>query len=244
MPGSVRVLAGAAVPLVCLGAVAYAAAPRGGERPPAGKPAAASLPRPAIVQHPEKVSTSSTVRFGFTANRRLRRFQCRFDRGGWRACRTPALYAKLAPGRHSFAVRGLDKRGRRSTAARFRWRLLEPKDFSIEPHLDRIGALYPGAPALWLPVTITNPNPVPILVTSLEVAATADPPGCARAANLFLAPASLSGAVPLRIPAGGSASLPAPGISPPAIGLRDLPVNQDACQGASFPLAFSGRAHG
>jgi hypothetical protein len=28
----------------------------------------------------------------------------------------------------------------------------------------------------------------------------------------------------------------------PAIALRNLPVNQDACQGASFPLAFSGEA--
>jgi hypothetical protein len=39
-------------------------------------------------------------------------------------------------------------------------------------------------------------------------------------------------------------TLPAPGVSPPAIQLRDLPFNQDACQGARFPLAFSGEARG
>ncbi len=57
-------------------------------------------------------------------------------------------------------------------------------DFSITPQLAGLGALYPGAPAQALPLTITNPNPVPILVTSLQVRATADPPGCGSAENL------------------------------------------------------------
>ena len=112
------------------------------------------------------------------------------------------------------------------------------------PHLSGIGALYPGAPPIALPVTIDNPNPVPIHVTGLRVAATADPPGCSRAENLALTPASLSRAAPLHVPADGSTHLPAPGISPPAIQLRDLSVNQDACQHARFPLAFSGEARG
>ena len=46
------------------------------------------------------------------------------------------------------------------------------------------------------------------------------------------------------IPAGGAVSLPAPGVAPPTIALRDLPFDQDACQGASFPSLFSGEAHG
>jgi hypothetical protein len=33
-------------------------------------------------------------------------------------------------------------------------------------------------------------------------------------------------------------------VSAPRIALRDLPVNQDDCKGAQFPLAFSGEAHG
>jgi hypothetical protein len=103
------------------------------------------------------------------------------------------------------------------------------------PQLSGVDALFPGAPAVALPVRIENPNPVPILVTGLRVAATADPPECTRAENLSLAPASLSSAAPLRVPADGSASLPAPGLSPPTIQLRDLPVNQDACKNARFP---------
>ena len=36
-------------------------------------------------------------------------------------------------------------------------------------------------------------------------------------------------------------SLPPPASRRPTIALRDLPVNQDACQGVSFPLVFAGR---
>jgi hypothetical protein len=227
-----------------LAAVAYAAGPFASPSERARKPAADSNWRPKISQHPDKVAVSTSARFGFAAGRRERGFRCRLDRRRWRACRTPIVFDGLAPGTHSFSVRAVDRRGRRSAAARFRWRVLEPKDFAIAPQLGAIGALYPGAPAVALPVRIENPNPVSIFVTGLRVSATADPPGCGRAENLALAPASVSSAKPLRVPAGGSASLPAPGASPPMIQLRDLPVNQDACQGARFPLAFSGEARG
>jgi hypothetical protein len=227
-----------------LAAVAYAAArgvPNGGaER----GPASARPWRPTITQHPDEVAVSASARFDFSAGRRARRFRCRLDHRGWRACRAPIAFTGLTPGRHSFAARAFDAKGRRSAAARFRWRVLEPKDFAIVPQLSGVDALFPGAPAVALPVRIENPNPVPILVTGLRVAATADPPECTRAENLSLAPASLSSAAPLRVPADGSASLPAPGLSPPTIQLRDLPVNQDACKNARFPLAFTGEARG
>jgi hypothetical protein len=122
--------------------------------------------------------------------------------------------------------------------------VLEPKDFSISPRLSSLDPLYPGAAAQPLPLTIVNPNPIPILVTSLEVRATGDPSGCAAGENLLLAGAGVSAATPLAVPANGSASLPAAGVAAPTIALRDLPFNQDACQGARFPLAFSGRARG
>ena len=231
--------------LIALAAVAYAAVPRDvpGRDAKRGS-ASAPLWRPVISKHPDKVAVSAEARFDFSAGRHARRFRCRLDRLGWRACRAPVAFSRLAPGGHSFAVRALDRRGKRSATARFRWRVLEPKDFAIVPRLEEIGTLYPGAPAVVLPVRIENPNPVPILVTGLRVEATADPPGCARAENLALLPASLSRAAPLRVPAGGSAGLPAVGASAPAIQLRDLPVNQDACQNARFPLAFSGEARG
>jgi hypothetical protein len=241
----VKVLVAAIGVVGCLGAVAYAAASRG----PAGAAAErgsapARLPRPTITMHPKKTEVSSSARFGFTTSRRVARFQCRLDRRGWRACQAPIVFANLAPGKHRFSVRALNRRGQPGPAARFRWKLLEPKDFSIEPRLDGLSSLYPGAPPVALPMRIVNPNPVPIRVTSLRVAATGDPPGCPSDANLEAIPAGVSASAPLKIPAEGALSLPAPGASSPAIRLRDLPVNQDACQHARFPLAFSGKAHG
>jgi hypothetical protein len=244
VPRTLALLAGV---VGCLGAVAYAAVPgkpAGAPPSPERRPGGALPPKPTIEQHPDKVATSTSARFGFAARGRSQRFQCRLDGRRWRACRSPIAFTRLATGSHVFSVRVLDGAGRHSAAARFRWRVLEPRDFSIVQRLSGLGALYPGAPPVALPLTIVNPNPVPIFVTSLRAAATADPQGCASAENLALIESSASSSAPLRVPAGGSVTLPAPGVSSPAIQLRDLPLNQDACQGAQFPLAFSGKARG
>ncbi len=231
-----------------LGAVAYASSPRDshpGSAPPSERSrVGVSLPKPKIGQHPDKVAASSSARFTFTARGRNPRFQCRLDGRRWTACQSPLVLGKLAVGIHAFSVRTVGARGARSKAARFRWRVLEPKDFSIVPQLAGLSALFPGAPAQALPLTISNPNPVPIFVTSLQVRATASPPGCASAENLILNGSSASSAAPIKVPAGASVSLPTPGASAPAIQLRDLPVNQDTCQRTQFPLAFFGTARG
>ncbi|HEU4735543.1 MAG TPA: hypothetical protein VFS48_00760 [Solirubrobacterales bacterium] len=231
-----------------LGAVAYAASPRsptpGSAPTPERSQATGSLPKPRITMHPDKLSTSTSAKFGFAIRGSKPRFQCRLDGRAWNACQAPVAFSKLAAGSHSFSVRALGARGKRGKTARFRWRVLEPKSFSIEPRLAGLGPLYPGAPAQTLPLVISNPNPVPILVTSLQVRATTDPAGCASAENLVLSGSSASSATPIKVPASSSVSLPAPGISAPSIGLRDLPVSQDACQRAQFPLAFSGTARG
>lgn len=229
-------------------AVAYAAAPRGSKPVSAPKPertqGAGSLPRPKITMHPNKLATSTNAKFAFSVRAAKSRFQCRLDSRSWSICQAPVGFSKLAVGSHSFSVRVLGARGRHGATARFRWRVLEPMDFSITPRLAGLGPLYPGAAPQALPVTITNPNPVPILVTGLQVKATADPAGCASAENLVLAGSSASSTAPVKVPASGSLNLPVPGASAPSIQLRDLPVNQDACQRTQFPLAFSGTARG
>ncbi|HXS34466.1 MAG TPA: hypothetical protein VN758_11910 [Solirubrobacterales bacterium] len=231
-----------------LGAVAYAAAPQGSTPSPAPKlervKGAGSLPKPKLTMHPNKLATSTSAKFGFSVRAGKPRFQCRLDSRSWNACQSPVAFSKLAIGSHSFSVRALGAREKHGNAARFRWRVLEPMDFLITPQLAGLGALYPGAPPQALPLTITNPNPVPILVTGLQVRATADPPGCGSAENLILTGSSASGAAPIRVPASGSVGLSAAGASAPTIQLRDLPVNQDACQRTQFPLAFSGTARG
>lgn len=244
MRGMLAVLAG----IAGLGAVAYAASPQSPDPGSAAKPersqGVASLPKPKITVHPDKLATSTNAKFGFTVRGGKLHFQCRLDGRSWSACQAPATFSKLATGSHSFSVRSAGPRGKHSKTARFRWQVLEPKDFSIAPQLGGLGALYPGAPAQALPVVITNPNPVPIFVTGLQVRATVDPAGCASAENLILAGSNASSAAPIKVPASGSVSLPAPGASAPSIQLRDLSVSQDACQRAQFPLAFSGTARG
>jgi hypothetical protein len=244
MRGVLVVLAG----IVGLGAVAYAASPQSpnpGSAPKAERSqGAGSLPRPKITVYPDKLATSTNAKFSFAVRTGKPRFQCRLDGRPWSACQAPVSFSRLTAGSHSFSVRSVGARKKHGKTARFRWQVLEPKDFSITPQLGGLGALYPGAPAQALPLMITNPNPVRIFVTSLQVRATVDPPGCGSAVNLVLSGSSASGAAPIQVPANGSMSLPAPGASAPSIQLRDLPVSQDACQRAQFPLAFSGTARG
>jgi hypothetical protein len=231
-----------------LGAVAYAASPQSpnpGSAPKAERSqGVGSLPRPKITMHPDKLATSASAKFSFAVRAGKPRFQCRLDGRPWSGCQAPVSFSKLTAGSHSFSVRSVGARGKHSKTARFRWQVLEPKDFSITPQLGGLSPLFPGAPAQALPLTITNPNPVPILVTSLQVRATADPTGCPSAENLILSGSSASSAAPIKVPASGSVNLPAPVASAPSIQLRDLPVSQDACQRAQFPLAFFGTARG
>jgi hypothetical protein len=214
-----------------------------GSKPPA-KSHSMRPPRPRLTRHPDKVATSTTARFAFVSQGANLRFECRLDGGRWRACTTPIELSGLASGSHAFSVRALNRRGKRSRSTRFRWTLLAPKAFSIVPRLAGLRELYPGDPPVPLPLVVSNPNPVPIFVTSLRVSVAADPAGCASATHLSLDQSGASPVAPIEVPAEGSVSLPAPGIAPPTIQLRDLPVNQDACQGTDFPLEFSGSARG
>jgi hypothetical protein len=252
-----RVLAAFLLAGGCLAAVAYAATDPGsgqsaasadagfrGSAGGAGPPRGPRPPRPLITSHPRSISTAASARFAFRSPGGDPSFECRLERGAWKHCRSPLRYAGLGLGGHSFSVRAVGAAGRRGGSTRYRWQRVEAKPFAIEPQLDALGALYPGGPAQPLPVVLRNPNPVPIFVTGLRVVVTADPAGCESAANLELTPSSASVKRPVLLAPRGSASLPSADASPPAIALRDLPVNQDACQGAHFPLVFSGEAHG
>jgi len=177
-----------------------------------------------------------------------RRFQCRLDGGRWIGCTSPYRLIGLAPGEHAFAVHALGRDGRLGPDAVYRWQVVESdpgaaegKPFSIE-QTAALAPLYPGDPAQPVPLAIANPNPVPIEVTSLT-AAIGDAPGCA-AGNFELGASNVSVEAPLVVPAEGTVELPSSGTSSPSIALLDLPVNQDACQGAELELALSGEARG
>lgn len=242
----------------CLAAVAYAtSAPPGGDGTtpaargvearvlvPDSRSAGARPPQPRIVRHPAKATLSTRVSFRYASNRSDVEFECKLDDAAWKGCaRARVAYRGLAVGAHQFLVRA-NADGARSRPARFAWAQGQPKDFSIVAELSDLSRLYPGAPPIPVPLVLTNPNPAPIRVTSLKVSVTADPAACPSGANLELIQSSASARKPVKIPAGGTVRLPDSGVSAPGIALRNLPVNQDACQGVSFPLAFSGEAVG
>ncbi|HEV7483168.1 MAG TPA: hypothetical protein VGO13_08720 [Solirubrobacterales bacterium] len=245
----------------CLAAVAYAAtAPSAPDRGSAIQPAArsvearrlvpsprtggAGLARPRIVRHPAPATLSTRVSFRYASPQVDVDFACKLDDAGWKRCaRARVAYRGLAVGPHQFFVRA-EAEGARSRPARFAWAQGQPQSFSIVAELSPLSRLYPGAPPIAVPLVLTNPNSAPIRVTSLKVSVTADPAACPSGANLELIQSSASERKPVKIPAGGTVRLPITGVSAPAIALRDLPVNQDACQGVSFPLAFSGEALG
>jgi hypothetical protein len=239
----------------CLAAVAYAASdPAPGRSTVVGaarvadsvlgpRPGGPRPSRPQITKHPAKTTLSTRVSFRFVTRLAQQAFQCKLDANAWKPCAARVAYRGLDLGAHLFLVRAEDG-GKRSLPARFSWLQSESQGFLIQLESADLSRLYPGAPPVTLPLLLSNPNPAPILVTKLRVAVSADPPGCPSASNLELIPASASAKAPVKIPAGGSVRLPAAGATPPALALRDLPVNQDACQGAQFPLAFSGEAHG
>jgi hypothetical protein len=240
------VVAGLAALAGCIAAVAFAASPQRNAlpAPEPGRAMGRALQRPSLGRHPNRVSVSALARFTFTVRGNRARFQCRLDRRAWNRCHSPVRFAGLRPGDHRFAVRTVGPHGSHGASARFRWRVLSPRGFTIAPRLPDLGGLYPGAPALPIPLTLSNQNPVPIFVTRLAVSSAAGPPGCQGDENLALTGAGVSSSAPLEVPAKSSVNLPAPGVAAPTIQLRNLPVDQDACQGASFPLSFSGSARG
>ncbi len=263
-----RALVALVAAVACLGGVAYAATRpdhgrpqgKGGGNPARGR--GQQPPRPSLIEVPPAIAVGGGWQFRFhvvprpqpqgqappaqpaPAPDRWRQFQCRLDGGEWRSCSSPRLLGALSPSDHSFAVRALNRRGLPGPAAHYRWSQLEPKEFTIDPQTDSLEELMPGAPPQQLPVRIGNPNPVPIEVTGLTVSVAPEAAGCAGDSNFAVTPAGLGPAAPLAVPAGGSAELPTATVTAPALALRELPVDQNACQGTSVRLEFSGEARG
>ncbi|HEX4305207.1 MAG TPA: hypothetical protein VHZ54_04165 [Solirubrobacterales bacterium] len=245
-----KVAVGLTVALLVVAAASYAAVgPSGGGREhrdagASGKPTtipvgattgSASL---RIVDHPHTVTIHHTARFRVLAAGEPT-LRCRLDQGRAQPCAASVVYRHLRAGDHRFLVAA--RGGRRTVRADFGWRVIEPMPFEVEPRPAEVGPLFPGAAPLPIRVVITNPNPVAISVTALRVGASGGAPACDPATNLALTSPDL-GAARLRIPAHGSLTLPSATVPAPTIALRELAVDQDACQGASFDLSFTGSA--
>ena len=79
-------------------------------------------PETTIVRKPKRKTKSKRPKFRFTADEAGARFQCRYDGGDWRNCKSPKKQ-KVRVGRHRFAVRAIDVGGNVDpTAARHRFK--------------------------------------------------------------------------------------------------------------------------
>ena len=207
------------------------------------------LPRPWITSHPKAQTSSTTATFRLRNSARRARLECHLDRLIWRSCGLVVTYASVEPGRHRFFARAVRHGGGKSPIAYFDWTVevpVTPVNASGLPFaIAQAGPpplLYPGAGPSPLPLTLSNPNPDQIQVTSLAVAVTGGPTGCDPTVNVGVEPSTVSSADPLVIPGGGTLAVPA--AQAPTIELVESGTNQDACQGGSFSLSFSGSAHG
>jgi len=258
-----------AVAVACLGGVAFAATGLDQIRPASGKLAADlprgsgdGPPRPSFIEVPAAVGVDPETQFRFHVappqapatdpgparpsrpGPGWRRFECRLDGDGWEACFSPHRLVGLDTGVHLLAVRALNRREERGKAAHYRWTQLQPMEFAIDPIFGPLPELMPGDPPQQLPVRISNPNPATIEVTGVTVSVVPDEPACAADPNFAVSPAGLTLEAPLSIAAGGSATLPSSTAAAPTLALRELAVDQNACQGASLHLVFSGEARG
>jgi hypothetical protein len=194
------------------------------------------------------------------------------DDATFAACTSPETIAgPLAQGPHRFRVKALS-RMRESSASSYAWIVDSsppPPTTTIDRPLPNGDGFADGsaataggwnrlqvsgsvgglAPGVWkrIAVRLTNPNDIDMSVTALIVSASAHsvPSGCDSAGNLELRQSSASAAASLEVPANGSVTLPAQGVSAPRIRLKNLSsVNQDACKGTRFGLSYAGTANG
>lgn len=214
-------------------------------------PAAAPGVRPAapvLTSVPADPTSSLTNTATWTHPVPGTRFRCSTESRVWFPCTSPLSWAldPTRPGRHRLSVLAVDASGRESAAGTYSFAYRDALRaaglrFTVTGGVDGL------APGVWreIPVLVTNPGPVAVRVTGLQLHLAADstPPGCKAATNLEVRQPRLGGTAALVVPARSTVTLPARGVSSAAIRLRDLTtVNQDVCKSKSFALTWSGTA--
>ncbi|HWG08806.1 MAG TPA: Ig-like domain-containing protein [Solirubrobacteraceae bacterium] len=205
-------------------------------------------PVPSINTKPAAVTTAKDATFTFSDSEGGVKLLCKRDGARFSTCTSPTSYSKLTVGEHTFQVQARDAVGNLSAPASYSWTIVKelPKEtgkpFTVSG--DASGPLAPGVTRT-LAITVSNPNNVAISVTALtaSVVSGSTKAGCDGPTNLQLTQSNVSEANVLTVPANGQVTLPAGAVSAPQVLMKNLPVNQDACKGATFSFSYSGSAH-
>jgi hypothetical protein len=201
---------------------------------------------PQLGQKPADPSTTATTTFSWSdASVDVASYECSRENGAFQVCSSPLTYAATTTsnGMHQFVVRAIDGAGNVSAVTSYGWKIDKgsPQQFTMT---GSVSGLVPGV-ARRVPVVISNPNDVPIYVTSITTTLSSGPgsSGCGLS-NFDVLQSSASATDPVVVPASGMVTLNGPldGYAP-RVRLLDLPVNQDACKGVLLSLSFSGSAH-
>ncbi len=206
-------------------------------------------PVPMITEAPASLTYDTSVHFEFSDQGQHGTFLCRLDNGPFTPC-SPAgtSYQGLGLGRHCFYV--LAVQGEYRSAPRgFCWRCQPIRvsgDFTIGGNA--ADPFYPGTSE---PLDLVITNPFKFAIKVLTVSVTVGPvptrngvpdPACPAATNLLVTrPLGTT----MTAPAQSTKSLSDLGVPQaqwPALTMPDLPTNQDACEGATFTLVYSGNA--
>jgi len=81
-------------------------------------------PETSILKGPKRKTRKRSAKLAFRSSEPLSKFRCKLDRAKYRSCPSPRRYRGLAPGRHTFKVRGIDPSGNQDqTPAKRHWKV-------------------------------------------------------------------------------------------------------------------------
>ncbi len=203
-------------------------------------------PVPVITKAPEALTYDTSAHFEFSDQGQYGSFQCRLDDTPYGPCGPGGVsYFDLGLGRHCFyvlAVRG----DYRSAPRAFCWQCRPIRvngGFTVGGSAPNL--FYPGTSQ---PLDLAITNPFKFAIKVLTVSVTVEPvptkdgvpdPACLATSNLLV---TRSLGTTVTVPAGSTKSLSdldVPAAQWPVLTMPDLPINQDACEGATFTLTYS-----
>ncbi len=209
----------------------------------------AAPPIPVITKAPPSLTYDTSAEFEFIEKGEHGDFECRLDNAPFAPCGPrDSSYRDLSLGRHCFYVLAVQGRYR-SVPRGFCWRCRPIRvngGFTIGGNAGNL--FYPGTSE---PLDLIITNPFKFAITVLTVSVTVAPvparngvpdPACPAVTNLLVT--RPLGAT-LTVPALSTKSLSDLGVPQarwPVLTMPNLPTNQDACEGATFSLLYSGTA--
>jgi hypothetical protein len=141
---------------------------------------------------------------------------------------------------HQFAIYAVDWAGNISDITTYKWKVGTGQVQPLVISGNGATTVYPGGSAALVPVKFTNPNVTAVSVTGFTISISA-PSGCTAGdflpVNYGATP--ISAGNPLNVPANGSVTLPAGGVSEPSIQMANSASSQDTCKGATITLNYT-----